>query len=154
MAEAARESATTTEKNRGRIETRTLTSTTVGLDTCDWPGARQMLRLERMTTEKGATRRTVSYAITSASRQQADARTLLASWRGRWGVESVFWIKDAVLREDHSRIRTKGAPFVMSHIRNAFITMCRVLQLTSAAATVREHALKLDVLLARLGILN
>lgn len=154
MAEAVRESATTTEKNRGRIETRTLTSTTVGLDTCDWPGVRQMLRLERVTTEKGVTRRTVSYAITSASRHKADAQTLLAGWRGRWGVESMFWIKDAVLREDHSRIRTQGAPFVMSHIRNAFITMCRALQLTNAAATVREHALKLDVLLARLGILN
>lgn len=143
-----------TEKNRGRIEVRTLTSTTVGLDTCDWPGVQQMLRLERVTTEKGVTRRTVSYAVTSATRDQANAATLLSAWRGRWQVESVFWIKDAVLREDHSRIRTRGAPFVLSHIRNAFITMCRGLELGSVAATVREHALKLDVLLARLGIVK
>lgn len=154
MAEAARQTATTTEKSRGRIETRTLTSTTVGIDTCTWPGAQQMLRLERVTTQKGQTRRTVSYAITSASREQADAQTLLTSWRGRWGLESVFWIRDAVLREDHSRIRTHGAPFVMSHIRNAFITMCQALGLGNVAATVREHALKLDVLLARLGIMK
>lgn len=149
-----RQTATTTEKSRGRIETRTLTSTTVGLDTCDWPGVRQFVRLERVTTEKGVTRRTISYAITSASRAAADAQTLLASWRGRWGLESVFWIRDAVLREDHSRIRTRGAPFVMSHIRNALITLCRELGLENAAATVREHALKLDVLLARLGIVK
>lgn len=154
MAEAARRTATTTEKSRGRIETRTLTSTTVGLDTCDWPGVQQMLRLERITVEKGVTRRTVSYAITSARRDQADADDLLANWRGRWGVESLFWIRDAVLREDHSRIRTRGAPFVMSHIRNAFITMSRALRLSNAAATIREHALKLDVLLSRLGILK
>lgn len=149
-----RQTATTTEKSRGRIETRTLTSTTVGLDTCDWPGVQQMLRLERTTIEKGVTRRTVSHAITSARRDQADAHELLANWRGRWGVESVFWIKDAVLREDHSRIRTRGAPFVMSHIRNAFITMSRALRLPNAAETIREHALKLDVLLSRLGILK
>lgn len=154
MAEAVRQTATTTEKSRGRIETRTLTSTTVGIDTCTWPGAQQILRLERVTIEKGQTRRTVTFAVTSAARDQANAQMLLASWRGRWGVESVFWIRDSVLREDHSRIRTRGAPFVMSHIRNAFITMCRRLGLENTASTVREHALKLDVLLARLGILK
>lgn len=113
-----------------------------------------MLQLERITIEKGVTRRTVSYAITSASRPQADASILLKAWRGRWEVESLFWIKDTVLREDHSRIRTRAAPFVMSHIRNALITMCRALHLPSTAACVREHALKLPVLLDRLGIVN
>lgn len=114
-------------KSRGRIETRTLTSTTVGVDTCDWPGLSQMLRLERIVTAKGVTRRTVSYAVTSAPRPQASTDDLLRSWRGRWGIESTFWIKDAVLREDHSRIRTGGAPLVMSHIRNVLINMCRAL---------------------------
>lgn len=142
------------DKSRGRIETRTLTSTTVGVDTCDWPGLGQMLRLERIITEKGVTHRTVSYAVTSAERPRANAADLLRGWRGRWGLESTFWIRDAILREDHSRIRTGGAPLVMSHIRNALINMCRALGLPSTAATVREHALKLDVLLARLGIVN
>ena len=151
---AARQTATTVEKNRGRIETRTLTSTTVGLDTCDWPGVRQMLRLERTTTYQGATKTTVSYAITSASRDQADAHTLLAWWRGRWEIESHFWIRDVVLGEDASRIRTQAAPFVLGHIRNATINLCRVMKLDNIRAAIREHALKLDVLLARLGIVN
>ena len=154
MARAAQQTATTTHKSRGRIETRTLTSTTMGLDTCDWPGIRQMLRLERVTIEKGVTRRTVSYAVTSASRARADAATLLKAWRGRWGAESVFWIKDAILREDHSRIRTRSAPFVMSHIRNALITLCRTIQCGSVASTIREHTLKPNLLFARLGIMN
>jgi hypothetical protein len=100
----------------------------------------------------GSTRR--SDAITGARRDQADVHKPPANWRGRWGVESVFRIKDAVLRDDHSRIRTRGAPFVMSHIRNALITMNRALRLPNAAETIREHALKVDVLLSRLGILK
>lgn len=154
LALAARQSASTVEKSRGRIETRTLTSTTVGVDTCDWPGIAQMLRLERTTTYKGKTKTTVGYAITSASRAQANAELLLRGWRGRWGLESTFWIRDVVLNEDHSRIRTGGAPFVLSHIRNATINLCRTLEVENIAAAIREHALKLDVLLARLGIVN
>ena len=154
MAEAARQTAVTVEKNRGRVETRTLTSTTVGIDTCDWPGVKQMLRLERTTTWKGQTKRTVSYAITSASREQASAEELLRWWRGRWEIESTFWIRDAVMREDHSRARTAAAPFVLGHIRNATIGLCRTLQLGNIRAAIREHALKLDVLLARLGIVK
>jgi hypothetical protein len=100
----------------------------------------------------GSTRR--SDAITSARRDQADAHKPPANWRGRWGVERVFWIRDAVLRDDHSRTRTRGAPFVMSHIRNAFITMSRALRLPNAAETIREHALRVDVLHSRLGILK
>lgn len=150
----ARQTARTVEKSRGRIETRTLTSTTVGVDTCDWPGIAQMLQLERSTTYKGETKTTLSHAVTSATRAQADAQTLLSSWRGRWGIESTFWIRDVVLQEDHSRIRTGGAPFVLGHIRNATINLCRTLELGNVAAAIREHALKLDVLLARLGIVK
>lgn len=113
-----------------------------------------MLRLERTTTYKGETKTTVGYAITSASRAHADADLLLRGWRGRWGLESTFWIRDVVLNEDHSRIRTGGAPFVLSHIRNATINLCRTLEVENIAAAIREHALKLDVLLARLGIVN
>lgn len=143
------------EKSRGRIETRTLTSTTVGLDTLDWPGVRQLLRLEREVVQKGVTRRTVSYAITSVSPERAAAATLLGWWRGRWQIENrVFWVRDVVLGEDHSRIRTGAAPFVMSHIRNTFINLCRRSGLTNIQQTMREHALKLPLLLARLRILE
>lgn len=129
-------------------------STTVGVDTCDWPGIAQMLRLERTTIYKGETKTTLSYAITSAPRATADAEVLLRGWRGRWGIESTFWIRDVVFQEDHSRIRTGRAPFVLSHIRNAAINLCRTLEVENIAATIREHALNLNVLLARLGIVK
>ena len=154
LAEAARETARTVEKSRGRLETRSLTSTTIGIDTCDWPGVRQMLRLERTTTWKGQTKTTVCSAVTSVSSEQAPAETLLAWWRGRWGIESTFWVRDVVFGEDHNRARTGSAPFVLSQIHNAAINLCRTLKLGNIRAAIREHALKLDGLLTRLGIVN
>ena len=78
---AARETAETKEKKRGRFEVRKLTSTTVGIDTSKWPGIKQFLRLERTTTIDGETKRSVSYAVTNLSRDQVDAETLLKLWR-------------------------------------------------------------------------
>lgn len=154
LAQEARQTATTTEKSHGRVETRTLTSTTVGIDTCDWPGVKQMLRLERTTTSKSQTKTTVSYAVTSASREQANAPQLLKWWRGRWEIESTYWVRDQVFGEDHHRSRTGSAPFALSQIRNAAINFCRTLKLGNIQAALREHALKLDVLLIRLRIVK
>ena len=79
-AREARRTATTIEKSHGRIERRTLTTTTVGTDTCDWPGLRQFLKLERETTVKGETKTTVAYAITSRSVASSTAEQVLALW--------------------------------------------------------------------------
>ena len=88
MAYEARHSATTTEKNRGRVEVRTLTATTFSVGSSDWPGLSQFLRLERRVTVNGQTTTTVQYAVTSLTRDQASAEQLLALWRFRWGIEN------------------------------------------------------------------
>lgn len=152
---ASRETAETKEKKRGRFEVRKLTSTTVGIDTSAWPGIQQFLRLERRTTIDGETKRSVSYAVTSLSREQADAATLLKLWRGRWDIENrLFWVRDVVFKEDLSRIRTGTAYTTMSVFRNAGITLLRALKVPSLTAAIRENALKLNVLLQRLNIVN
>ena len=110
------------EKNRGRVERRSVTTTTVGTDTSDWPGLCQFVKLERTTTIRGETRTTLSYAVASHSVESSTPEQLLALWRGRWLIENrLFWVKDSVFREDHSRIRTGQAAFAMSIIRNAII---------------------------------
>lgn len=104
------------------MERRTLMTTTVGTDRCDWPGVRQFLKLEREVTVKGETQTTVAYAITSRSVASSTVEQLLALWRDRWAIENrLFRVKDMTLREDHSRIRTGKAAFAMSIIRNATI---------------------------------
>jgi hypothetical protein len=89
---AIRQTATTTEKSRGRIETRTVTTTTnvIAEGYLNWPGAKQIIRFERRTVTKGKTRSTTTFAITSLPRAKADAAFLLKHLRGRWLMPSRF----------------------------------------------------------------
>jgi len=149
-----RQTASTTEKNRGRVETRTLTTTTNVIDSgyLDWPGAQQLIRLERRTVEKGEARTSVTYGLTSASRDKADADVLLQSSRSRWGIENgCFYVLDVTLGEDACRVRTGSAGQNLSRIRHAFLNLARRLG-QSVAQLCREHALKPNLLLQRLRI--
>lgn len=155
MAYEARQTHTTIEKNRGRVEVRTLTATTFSVGSCDWPGLAQFLRLERRVIIDGRTTTTVQYAVTSLSPDQASAEQLLALWRFRWGIENeVFWVRDVTFGEDASRIRSGLAPHVMSTLRNLAITLLHALKVPNIAAALRDHALKLDLLLDRLHIVK
>jgi len=130
-----------------------LTATTIGIDTCDWPGLRQFLKLERETTINGERKTTVAYAVTSRSLESSTAEELLALWRDRWAIENrLFWVKDVTLREDHSRIRSGKAAFAMSIIRNASINYIRSSGHECIAAAFRSNALRIPALLTRLGI--
>ena len=145
---------TTIEKSRGRIETRTVTTTTnlIGEGYLDWPGAKQLLRLERHTVEKGQIRQSVTYAITSLSREQADAAFLLKHLRGRWHIENrCFYVLDTTLGDDASRTRTGHAAHALTSIRLAALNLARRLH-QSVGSLCREHALKPHLLLNRLRI--
>ena len=120
-----------------------------------WPGARQWLRLERRFVRKGVETLTVSYAITSVDRRRVRAEQLLHWWRGRWEIENrCFWIKDTAQREDHCRVREGQAPFILSLVRNAVINYLRATQAQNLTAALRLNALKVQHLLAKLGILK
>lgn len=140
------------EKNRGRIEHRTLTTSTLGVKEAGWPGLAQFVRLERTVTANGETTHSVQYAVTSLSPDRAGPDRLLTLSRGRWLIESLFWIRDVAFREDHSRIRSGTAPYAMSALRNAAINTLRALKTDNITAALRENALKVQDLLRTLGI--
>jgi len=94
------------------------------------------------------------YAITSVPRCQANAQNLLAWSRGHWGIESHHWIRDVVWGEDGCRVRTGNAPQVLAAIRNAAVNFLRLSGISEITKTLRQHALQVEVLLARLGILK
>lgn len=97
----------------------------------------------------------VAYAITSVPRVQAGAAKLLGWWRGHWGIENrLHWGRDVPLGEDACRIRTGNAPYVRSLLRNAPINLLRSLGHRQITQTLRENACRVDLLLARLGILK
>jgi len=149
-----RDEAETLEKSRGRLEHRRLVSSTGVNDYLRWRDVGQVCQLTRTTTRNGETTKEVQYAITSVPRSHAGATQLLEWWRGHWSIENgLHWVRDVTFGEDASRIRTASAPHNMSTVRNAAIGLLRRMGTTNIAAALRKNALKVDDLLAKLGIL-
>lgn len=145
----------TFDKAHGRRERRRLQASTRLAKHLDWPGVAQVCRLERTRWVKGCETTEVAYAITSVPRPQASAAKLLEWWRGHWGIENrLHWARDMQFGEDACRIRSGNAPHVMSGLRNAAINLLRSLGYQQIAQTLRENACRVDLLLARLGILK
>lgn len=135
------------------METRTLTTLTAR--DVDWPGAKQLLRLERITIRKGQQTTTTSYALTSLNRRRCGPDELLSWLRGRWDIENrLFWVRDVVFGEDRCTVRKGQLPVVLAHLRNAVINVLRTQGTTNIAATLRSNALKVNQLLSQLAILN
>lgn len=148
LAAAERQTARTVDKAHGRLEVRTLVSTTQ-LDEAylDFPGVAQSFKLTRSRTQtdratgQKKTTTEVIYGITSLPRAQADADRLLKIVRGHWGIENkIFHVRDQTLGEDASRVRTKSAPVIFSTLRNAVLNLLRHSGTTNCAAQLRRYA--------------
>ena len=149
LAAAERQTARTVNKGHGRLERRTLTSTTALSDRrdgkdpyLDWPYLGQCFRLVRERTIHGKTTVETVYGITSLTRERADAKRLLKLVRQHWSVEMLFYVRDVTLGEDACRVRTGSAPFVLSMLRNAAVVLLDQNPATAAnkAAALRRHA--------------
>jgi hypothetical protein len=145
VAQAERQTARTVDKGHGRLETRTLTSTTA-LDEhyLDFPGVAQCFKLTRTRTlrdrDSGEPKTTIEtvYGLTSLRREQADAARLLSIVREHWGIENkVFHVRDQTLGEDACRVRTRSAPVVFSTLRNGVINVLQHLGVKNRAAQLR-----------------
>ena len=80
--------ATTREKGHGRVEVRTITTSTWVNGYADWPRVGQVFRVERERRVKGVATAEVVYGVTSLTRGRADAARLLALVRSHWGIEN------------------------------------------------------------------
>lgn len=121
----------------------------------DWPGAAQVCRIERWRWIRGKEEHEVAYAITSAQRDQADAATLLACNRGHWGIENrSHYVRDVTFGEDASQIEKGYAPQILAGLRNGLIAAMRAEGAKNIAAALRQNALKVPRLLAKLGIVK
>jgi predicted transposase YbfD/YdcC len=145
LAKAERQTARTVDKAHGRLEVRTLVSTTqLDEDYLDFPGAAQCFKLtrsrtlrDRATGEVKTTTETVC-GITSLPREKADAGQLLAIVRAHWGIENkVFYVRDQTLGEDACRVRKHSAPVVFSTLRNSVLNVLQILGVKNRAAQLR-----------------
>lgn len=150
-----RHSEETVEKNRGRIEWRKLTTTTVLNEFLadEWPDVAQVCQLVRRREVNGEQSVEVAYVITSVPRCQADAAQLLVWCRGHWHIENkLHYVRDVTMGEDRCRIRHGSAPQILAGLRNAAITLLRALEIDNIAHALRENAWHSHRLFTTLGI--
>ena len=141
LATSERQTSKQSAKAHGRLETRTLTSTTALNDYLDWPGIKQCFKLVRERKVQGKASLETVFGITSLSREQADAKTLLKLTRNHWGIENrVFYVRDVTFGEDACRVRTGAAPLILSTLRNTLITLLNKAKVKNKTAALRRHA--------------
>lgn len=125
---------TTVEKGHGRLEQRTLKSSTALNDFITWPGAQQVFQLQRQTTllKSGQLRTETVYGLTSLGPDQAPAAQLLHLVRSHWHIENrSHWVRDVTFGEDQSQVRSGSLPQVMAALRNGVIGLLRLQGFTS-----------------------
>jgi predicted transposase YbfD/YdcC len=129
----------TTDKGHGRLEERTLRTTTILTSHQGWPGLRQGFELTRKRTIRGETTVEVIHGITSLPEAEANAKRLLALTRGHWGIENrLHYVRDVTFGEDGCRVRKGGGPQVLAAVRNAVIHLLAGVEASSYAAAVRR----------------
>jgi predicted transposase YbfD/YdcC len=116
--------AQTIDNGHGRLETRTLTTSSLLRDYADWPYLEQVFRLERQTTylKQGRTEHEVIYGITSLKPEEAGPGRLLELVRGYWGIENgLHYRRDKTLHEDATRMTKPALAEAMAIINNLIV---------------------------------
>ena len=114
------ETTTSRGQGHGRIERRTLTTSTWRNDyLIGWPEVAQAFRLVRERTADGVTTVEVVDGITSGGRVTRDGERLLAVTRDHWGIENgLHHVRDVTLGEDACRVRSGDAAQLLAAARN------------------------------------
>ena len=145
-----------TNLGHGRIEKRTLESSTALNDYLDWPGVGQVLRRTRRSVriKTGEISEHVTYALTSLDRSRALPKQLETLWRAHWTIENnLHYVRDETMGEDRSTLRSGNAPHAMAAIRNAVLTLLRYEGWTNIRDAFRYFAASLQHSLTLIGAL-
>jgi len=119
-------SAMVTNKGHGRLEVRTLTTSSQLNDFLDWPFLQQVFKLERtiIISKTKKTRQETIYGVTSLSAEQASPAQLLHMLRSYWRIEnSLHYPRDVTLHEDQTRFKKRTAAHNMTIINNLILAL-------------------------------
>lgn len=142
-------------KGHGRITRRHLQASSRLAGHLDWPGLRQVCRIERLTKAQGRETREIAYAITSLSAERATAAQLLSYNRGHWGIENrLHWVRDVSFGEDDCRAKVQQCPQNLAALRNVALTLLRRTGVNEILSTLRDFATRPTDLLKFLCILK
>lgn len=140
LPEMSRTTAETTGKAHGRLEKRILTVMNDDEQFLDWPGVRQVFKLERHVQHlgTGAESTEVVYGITSCDSSKATAAQLLEWTRAYWGIENgLHYRRDVTLREDATRITEPALAKTMAAINNFVVAIAQKLGYSNLASARR-----------------
>lgn len=136
--------------NKGRLERREVSVYgAVGELAESWHGMSSVVMVERFRRLKGKESRETSYYISSLSPSVA-ASVFSAGIRGHWGVESMHYVKDVILREDASKLCKGESAVNMSLLRSVLFNIFRHHGSDSIAKGIRRighNMLKLSKIL-------
>lgn len=139
--------AATAEKAHGRIECRTLTTSTELKGYANWPYVEQVFKLERHFTRvtDGRIMHEVVYGVTSLTAREATATRLLKIVRSHWLIENrLHYRRDQTMREDWYHVRKGTAPQAMAVINNLVLGLLDRQSFRSVPEARRYYAAHLD----------
>lgn len=140
----------TVNKGHGRIERRTLDTSTLLNDYLDWPGLAQVYRLERKFTwlRRGQVIKRsceIEYGITSLSREQVSPADLLRYRRQHWFIETgLHYRRDVTFKEDATRMTKAAVGRIVATIHNLVIALIKRAGFSNAAKARRWFAGHID----------
>lgn len=115
------------EKNRGRIEKRTVEIFENKLNQENkkkWASVKSIIKVQREIEIKEKTTKEIAYFI-SDLKPETGSKYFYEAIRNHWQIESFHYIKDKTFLEDEWKVRTKNAPENYSIIRNLAINIFR-----------------------------
>lgn len=144
----------TTDKAHGRLERRTLHSTTALNDYLDWPGVAQVLRrtCQRTQLKNGKTTTHVRYAVTSLPRRMVSLAQLELLWRRHWTIENqLHHVRDVSFGEDQCQVHTGNAAQALAALRNGILALFRYEGWPSPPTAFRHFSIDVQHALRLLG---
>ena len=133
----------TISKGHGRIERRTLESSSGLCAYLVWPGVAQVVRrrCERTIVATGEYSCEVSYGLTDLAPAQAGAAQLECLWRGHWTIENCdHYVRDVTLGEDAGQAHTGSTAQALAAWRNGILILLRRAGWRNIADAVRAYA--------------
>ena len=117
-------SSTETICGHSRIETRTLTTSSLLKPYSDWPHLEQVFKQTCVTVNKktGKSTQTSTYGVTSLRADEASPKMLLQVLRGHWGIEGgSHQRRDVTFHEDHCDLRRGHTAHIFAILNNLAI---------------------------------
>lgn len=126
----------------GRLESRSIWTTTALNDYLNFPCVGQAFAIERHTIDKktGKASTETVYGVTSHTPESADAARVLAFNRAHWGVEAHHYILDWNWDEDRCTVRTGHGPANITRLRRFATGLIKSKSRDSVAATIAKLA--------------